>query len=198
MSSNTKTPDEKKQISLVWLRRDLRLHEHAVFAEALEGQGTVQPVFVFDTDILSRFSDKKDRRLTFIMEALWKIHSDLAKQGSGTGSHSEDRAGAGCAPWQGGISICLRRKCVRPPIPPLSSTIGWSGKGRCICIKRWHADWLVSQYGGNEKRQPRGCLFSYSVCGNDYSSRIWRLRSSLRARRTASADSRTRFSEGFS
>lgn len=82
MSSNTKSNDAK-QISLVWLRRDLRLHDHAGLATALEGNGQVQPVFVFDTDILSRFSNRKDRRLTFIMEALWKIHADLQQKDSG-------------------------------------------------------------------------------------------------------------------
>lgn len=83
MSSNTKSAKEDKQISLVWLRRDLRLHDHAALAKALEADGQVQPVFVFDTDILKRFSIKKDRRLTFIMQALWKIHADLAKKNSG-------------------------------------------------------------------------------------------------------------------
>lgn len=83
MSSNTKTAEAGKQISLAWLRRDLRLYDHAVLATALQGKGQVQPVFVFDKDILSRFSNKKDRRLTFITEALWKIHRHLAQKDSG-------------------------------------------------------------------------------------------------------------------
>lgn len=53
------------------------------FAKALELPGQVQPVFVFDSDILKRFSNKKDRRLTFIAQALWKINSSLAKKNYG-------------------------------------------------------------------------------------------------------------------
>lgn len=70
-------------LSLVWLRRDLRLHDHGALAEALTEKGTVQPIFVFDSEILKRFSSIKDRRLTFIADALWKIHCDLAKMNSG-------------------------------------------------------------------------------------------------------------------
>jgi deoxyribodipyrimidine photo-lyase len=80
--SNT-NPSQHNPLSLVWLRRDLRLHDHSALAESLDGKGPVQPVFVFDSDILSRFSSSKDRRLTFIADALWKIHSDLAKMNSG-------------------------------------------------------------------------------------------------------------------
>lgn len=69
--------------SLVWLRRDLRLHDHAALAEALKGEGRIQPVFVFDSGILERFSSKKDRRITFISSALWKMHTDLTEKNSG-------------------------------------------------------------------------------------------------------------------
>lgn len=69
-------------LSLVWLRRDLRLYDHAAFSAAA-AEEWVQPVFVFDSDILKRFSNKKDRRITFIASALWKIHCDLEKKNSG-------------------------------------------------------------------------------------------------------------------
>ncbi len=65
-----------KPLSLVWLRRDLRLHDHAALAHALKAPGNVQPVFVFDTDILARFTNPQDRRLSFIADALCRIHKE--------------------------------------------------------------------------------------------------------------------------
>lgn len=69
--------------SLVWLRRDLRLHDHAALATALASPGAVQLVFVFDTEILARFANPDDRRLSFIMGALCDIHRTLKKRGGG-------------------------------------------------------------------------------------------------------------------
>lgn len=67
--------------SLVWLRRDLRLHDHAVLAAALASAGQVQPVFIFDTDILRQFNQTNDRRLTFIAEALCALDAELQQRG---------------------------------------------------------------------------------------------------------------------
>lgn len=69
--------------SLVWLRRDLRLHDHAALATALAEQGDVQPVFVFDSEILARFDNPKDRRLTFIAETLCHLDAQLKTRGGG-------------------------------------------------------------------------------------------------------------------
>ncbi len=69
--------------SLVWLRRDLRLHDHAALATALASPGAVQLLFVFDTEILARFDNPKDRRLSFVMGALCGIHRALEKRGGG-------------------------------------------------------------------------------------------------------------------
>lgn len=70
-------------ISLLWLRRDLRLHDHAALAAALAEKGQVQPVFVFDTDVLARFADPQDRRLSFIAEALCAMDAELRERGGG-------------------------------------------------------------------------------------------------------------------
>ncbi|MBM3617176.1 MAG: deoxyribodipyrimidine photo-lyase [Alphaproteobacteria bacterium] len=80
MTSSTKTAQDKP-LSIVWLRRDLRLYDHAAFAAALAGKGSIQPVFVFDTDILEAFPQKDDRRLTFIAEALVRMDAELGKAG---------------------------------------------------------------------------------------------------------------------
>lgn len=68
---------------LVWFRRDLRLHDHAALATALAGEGAIQPVFVFDSDILSRFSNTRDRRLGFLAAALCDLDATLKKRGGG-------------------------------------------------------------------------------------------------------------------
>ena len=68
-------------VSLVWLRRDLRLHDHAALATALSDQEAVQAVFVFDTDVLARFTNKNDRRLTFIAETLCHLDAQLRERG---------------------------------------------------------------------------------------------------------------------
>lgn len=67
--------------SLVWLRRDLRLHDHAALATALQGAAPVQPVFVFDSEILARFSNKNDRRLVFLAETLCHMDAQLKARG---------------------------------------------------------------------------------------------------------------------
>lgn len=65
----------------MWLRRDLRLHDHAALAKALSYGGAVQPVFIFDTDVLERFKNPRDRRLSFIANALTEIDAKLRERG---------------------------------------------------------------------------------------------------------------------
>ena len=71
---------------LVWLRRDLRLHDHHAMRMALKACQHVWVVFVFDTDILSYLLDrglKKDRRIDFIWQSLQEIDTDLRTKGGG-------------------------------------------------------------------------------------------------------------------
>ena len=67
--------------SLVWLRRDLRLTDHAALATALQAADPVQLVFVFDSEILARFSNKNDRRLVFLAETLCHMDATLKARG---------------------------------------------------------------------------------------------------------------------
>lgn len=69
--------------NLVWFRRDLRLDDHAALATALAEKGDVQPVFMFDSEILARFDNPEDRRLSFIAGALENLHRELKKRGGG-------------------------------------------------------------------------------------------------------------------
>lgn len=69
--------------TLAWFRRDLRLHDHAVLHAALARAGAVQPVFVFDRDILARFTNPNDRRLGFIAQSLCHLDAQLKLRGGG-------------------------------------------------------------------------------------------------------------------
>ncbi|OMP77196.1 deoxyribodipyrimidine photo-lyase [[Flexibacter] sp. ATCC 35208] len=69
-------------VNLCWLRRDLRLLDHAALYHALKSEHPVVPVFVFDTVILNDLVDKYDRRVTFIRDTLEEMQEQLAKLGS--------------------------------------------------------------------------------------------------------------------
>lgn len=67
-------------IALVWLRRDLRLDDHAALALALRESERVHCCFVFDEEILAPLP-RADRRVEFIWEALREIDSRLRALG---------------------------------------------------------------------------------------------------------------------
>ncbi len=67
--------------TLCWVRRDLRLHDHAALSHALkEGEATL--VFVFDKLILEKLKDKHDRRLSFIIDSLKEMEEMIRHFGS--------------------------------------------------------------------------------------------------------------------
>ncbi len=71
-----------KKVNIFWFRRDLRLDDNAALYLALrEGQAVV-PIFIFDTNILDKLTDKEDRRVTFIVNVLKKIQERLLIIGS--------------------------------------------------------------------------------------------------------------------
>ncbi|MBP7477925.1 MAG: deoxyribodipyrimidine photo-lyase, partial [Chitinophagales bacterium] len=55
----------KTKISIFWHRRDLRITDNAGLYRALKGAHPVLPLFIFDTTILDKLEDKKDRRLDY-------------------------------------------------------------------------------------------------------------------------------------
>ena len=65
------------KINLFWMRRDLRLEDNAALHHALNGNKKVLPIFIFDTEILDKISNKKDRRVEFIHQELMSIKSEL-------------------------------------------------------------------------------------------------------------------------
>lgn len=70
-------------ISIFWFRRDLRIEDNRGFHEALASGVPVQPIFIFDTNILNDLEDKSDRRVEFIHQTLSAMHLQLQQVGAG-------------------------------------------------------------------------------------------------------------------
>lgn len=72
----------KPSVTIFWFRRDLRLHDNAGLYHALKRGRRVQPVFIFDKNILDELEDKSDARVQFIYDALLKLQSTLLAMGA--------------------------------------------------------------------------------------------------------------------
>ena len=72
----------RKPVTLCWLRRDLRLHDHHALHKALQGKPPVLLIFIFDLLILRQCSNRSDPRISFIYAALQEIKAKLEKQQS--------------------------------------------------------------------------------------------------------------------
>ncbi|TDO19640.1 cryptochrome/photolyase family protein [Pedobacter duraquae] len=72
----------RKEVTICWLRRDLRLHDNAALYHALRSGVPVLAIFIFDTKILDNLSQKDDARVTFIYNTLLTIRQELQKTGS--------------------------------------------------------------------------------------------------------------------
>ena len=71
----------RDRISIFWFRRDLRLSDNHGLFEALESTENVLPIFIFDTEILSKLENKEDKRVDFIVQVLQVLNSFLEKTG---------------------------------------------------------------------------------------------------------------------
>lgn len=65
-----------------WFRRDLRLDDNTALYHALSRFQAVQPIFIFDTNILDQLPDRCDRRVAFIHEQLTALHQALQQHGA--------------------------------------------------------------------------------------------------------------------
>lgn len=72
----------KYKRSICWIRRDLRIKDHVALSEACRLSQEVVLVFVFDTTILDKLKDKRDRRVTFIHQSLQDLDHKLRKKDS--------------------------------------------------------------------------------------------------------------------
>jgi deoxyribodipyrimidine photo-lyase len=73
---------DNAEIALFWFRRDLRLADNAGLFAALQSGFKVQPIFIFDSDILDLLSDKADKRVEFIHLALEAMQQQLNSMGA--------------------------------------------------------------------------------------------------------------------
>lgn len=73
--------DMGEKVTLFWFRRDLRNYDNAGLHYALKDSNAVLPVFIFDTQILDDLEDKTDARLTFIYDAVSRLHSFFTESG---------------------------------------------------------------------------------------------------------------------
>jgi deoxyribodipyrimidine photo-lyase len=80
MIGHCSSMDTSYAAGLVWLRRDLRLADHAALYHALKACRQVWVAFVFDTDILAPLP-RADRRVEFIREALVEVDAALRAAG---------------------------------------------------------------------------------------------------------------------
>jgi len=69
-------------LTLFWHRRDLRLHDNAGLFHSLKNHPQVQPLFIFDTDILQKLRDPSDARVTFLQDQLHEMKQEYQKKGS--------------------------------------------------------------------------------------------------------------------
>jgi deoxyribodipyrimidine photo-lyase len=72
----------KKDLSICWLRRDLRLADNAALYYALKGSHPVLLLFIFDKTILNKLSARDDARITFIYQTIVNLNKELEKHGS--------------------------------------------------------------------------------------------------------------------
>ncbi|MEP6927476.1 MAG: deoxyribodipyrimidine photo-lyase [Ginsengibacter sp.] len=71
-----------QKINVFWFRRDLRLHDNAGLYYALKENYPVVPIFIFDTKILDKLEEKKDKRVEFIHGTLIGMQEKLVKKQS--------------------------------------------------------------------------------------------------------------------
>lgn len=64
----------KQEITICWLRRDLRLSDNVALYHALQRSDKVLLLFIFDKEILGRLEDKADKRVAFIHETLTDLN----------------------------------------------------------------------------------------------------------------------------
>jgi len=66
---------------IFWFRRDLRLIDNIALYSALNENNDVQPIFIFDENILNKLENKFDARVNFIYNQLVEINKYLIKEG---------------------------------------------------------------------------------------------------------------------
>ena len=73
---------QTKKINIHWFRRDLRLADNASLYHALKSKNPVLCIFIFDTSILNKLSNKEDARVQFILQEVNRLSAELKAVGS--------------------------------------------------------------------------------------------------------------------
>lgn len=73
---------KKNKVVIFWFRRDLRLADNRGLQQAIASGYAVLPIFIFDSDILTRLATRYDRRVDYIHQALHAMNVTLQKHGS--------------------------------------------------------------------------------------------------------------------
>ena len=68
--------------AIFWHRRDLRNFDNAGLYRALSQGKDVQPIFIFDREILDKLEDQDDARVTFIHDAVSQLAKDYEEHGA--------------------------------------------------------------------------------------------------------------------
>lgn len=68
-------------VNIFWFRRDLRLTDNVGLSKALQGKHAVQPIFIFDHNILNELP-QDDARVSFIYDCLQQINNELKNKGA--------------------------------------------------------------------------------------------------------------------
>jgi deoxyribodipyrimidine photo-lyase len=71
-----------KAVTIFWYRRDLRIEDNHGLFEALVKNKNVLPIFIFDHTILNKLSNKEDKRVDFIYQALQNLQEKFIEHGS--------------------------------------------------------------------------------------------------------------------
>lgn len=70
------------KLNFFWHRRDLRIEDNAGLYKALKSDYPVQPIFIFDENILSHLEVKDDARITFIHNEISRLTKEYKSHGA--------------------------------------------------------------------------------------------------------------------
>ncbi|OIQ19987.1 MAG: deoxyribodipyrimidine photolyase [Bacteriovorax sp. MedPE-SWde] len=71
----------KREVSIFWFRRDLRIKDNMALYWSLKNNKNVLPIFIFDDSILKKIH-KDDQRIKFIHDSLSNLRDELISYGS--------------------------------------------------------------------------------------------------------------------
>lgn len=70
----------QSKVTIFWFRRDLRLEDNAGLYQAFHEGNPVQPIFIFDTNILDELP-RKDARVEFIHQEIERLQKEIKVDG---------------------------------------------------------------------------------------------------------------------